>query len=177
MAFEFYFQVVFNSTESRTVEISRDNPTVSISCVANTSQPCNYRWRGTSMSAKNPIEIHGQTIDMDLFKQDFEDMRCSAECRIRDKDCTVEPLLLIFSRTEGDIFLVSHWTSSVVQTGDALLYSWYNIIIAEGIPTVLSYHLFIYFISPTYIFQSIHLVILNNVLIYITADSYREFGH
>ena len=133
MTFELSFQVIFNSAESRSVEISRDNPTVSISCVANTSQPCNYRWRGTSPSTKNPIEILGQTIQMDLFKQDFEDMRCSAECRIRNKDCTVEPLMLIFSRAEGDIVFVSHCARSMLKIENALLSQLYGSMAIYGL--------------------------------------------
>ena len=89
---------LFNSTERRSVDISHDDQAVNISCFANTSQPCHYRWRVTSTSTKNPIEILGQTID--LLKQDFRDMRCLAECRIRNVLCTVEPLLVEFNRIE-----------------------------------------------------------------------------
>ena len=89
---------LFNSTERRSVDISHDDQAVNISCIANTSQPCHYRWRVTSTSTKNPIEILGQTID--LLKQDFRDMRCLAECKIRNVLCTVEPLLVEFNRVE-----------------------------------------------------------------------------
>ena len=90
---------LFNVTERRPVEISHDDQTVNISCSANTSQPCHYRWRVTSTSSTNRIEIIGQTIN--LIRQDFLDMRCLAECRIRDEYCTVEPLLLEILRTES----------------------------------------------------------------------------
>ena len=89
---------LFNSTEMRSVDISHDDQAVNIPCLANTSQPCDYRWRVTSTSTENPIEILGQTID--LLKQDFRDMRCLAECRIRNVLCTVEPLLVEFNRIE-----------------------------------------------------------------------------
>ena len=114
--------------------MSHDGPPVSISCVANTSQPCNYRWRGTLTSIKDPIEILGQTLHLGLFKQDFEDMICSAECRIRDKDCTVEPLRLIFFRAEGEIF-VSHCSSPMLKIEDKLPVD----LIAGGIHTILMY--------------------------------------
>ena len=55
---------LFNSTERRSIDISHDDQAVNISCSANTSQPCHYRWRVTSTSTKNPIEILGQTIDL-----------------------------------------------------------------------------------------------------------------
>ena len=91
---------LFNSTERRSADISHDDQAVNISCLANTSQPCHYRWRVTSTSTKNPIEILGQTIDLGLIKQDFQDMRCLAECRIRNMLCTVEPLLVESNRIE-----------------------------------------------------------------------------
>ena len=94
-----YVVYLFNSTERRSVDISHDDQAVNISCFANTSQPCHYRWRVTSTSTKNLIEILGQTID--LLKQDFRDMRCLAECRIRNVLCTVEPMFLEFNRMEA----------------------------------------------------------------------------
>ena len=91
---------LFNSTERRSIDISHDDQAVNISCLANTSQPCHYRWRVTSTSTKNPIEILGQTID--LLKQDFRDMRCLAECRIRNVLCTLEPLVVEFNIIETE---------------------------------------------------------------------------
>ena len=120
---------LFNSTENRSVEILHDDQPVNISCLANTSQQCHYRWRVTSQSTKNPIEIIGQTID--LLKHDYREMRCLAECLVRDKYCTVEPLYVELFKSENgswkshEISILSALPGFVFVTG-ILLFIWFK---------------------------------------------------
>ena len=61
------------------------------------SEDCDYRWEGTAVSSGRPVEYVGQTIN--FTDQEFKDMRCLAECRIRGRTCFAAPLMLTF---EGD---------------------------------------------------------------------------
>ena len=70
---------------------------INVSCVANTSEQCSYRWQATEVRTNNRVEILGQTISLiPQYFDMFEYIQCSAECRLRDKLCMVQVLHLEF---------------------------------------------------------------------------------
>ena len=83
---------------------------INVSCIANTSEPCSYRWQATEVRTKNPLDIHRQTIS--LIQKNYDDVKCFAECRVRNKTCTTQPMDLKHSfageageRVSNDIYM------------------------------------------------------------------------
>ena len=63
---------------------------INVSCIANTSEPCSYRWKATEVRTNNPLDIHRQTIS--LIPKNYDDLKCFAKCRLANKDCSTQPM-------------------------------------------------------------------------------------
>ena len=62
-----------------------------ISCVANSSQSCHYRWT-TNHHQKYEITFPGSTLNVRDLSIEDGIYKCHAECRFRGQTCATMPL-------------------------------------------------------------------------------------